>query len=100
MSARTKAPASIFHSPPDSLVNETVRPADVDPMPVVKTDRFESLIEYLRICDFPVPGSPTNSKWHYPLILVLFSTRETPPIKHNKIASFMSFFSKISGQEL
>ena len=100
ISAKTSAPASIIHSPPTSLLNVTVNPAEVDPIPVVNTDRFDNLVAYFKIYDFPVPGSPTKSKWHYPLILVLFSTLETPPIKHNKRANLMSFFSKISGQAL
>lgn len=57
-SARTKAPASRMNSEP-SLKHETVRPADVVPIPVVKTDLYDNDVAYCNSWDFPVPGSPT-----------------------------------------
>jgi hypothetical protein len=47
-SAKTKAPASKMYSEP-SLNAETVSPADVDPIPVVITDLFESIVAALSI---------------------------------------------------
>ena len=60
-SARTSAPASVIKSPL-SLVYEKVRPADVLPIPLVKTARLDSFVAYFKSCDFPVPGSPTINK--------------------------------------
>ena len=57
-SARTRAPASRMKFYP-SLKQETVRPADVEPMPVVLTARVESYVAAFKSWDFPVPGSPT-----------------------------------------
>ena len=39
----------------------TVRPALVDPMPVVMIDLGTNFDTYRSIWDFPVPGSPTIS---------------------------------------
>ena len=61
-SARTRAPASRIQSLP-SLKAETVRPADVVPIPVVNTDRIEIFYAYWRSWDLPVPGSPIISMW-------------------------------------
>lgn len=40
----------------------TVSPAVVEPTPVVKTDRGQTLDAKRRMSDFPVPGSPTNKR--------------------------------------
>jgi hypothetical protein len=69
-SASTRAPASSMYSEP-SLKADTVRPADVDPIPVVMTDLLLSCEIALRIYDFPVPGSPTINKCIVPLIFIL-----------------------------
>ena len=61
-SARTRAPASRIYSEP-SLKQETVRPADVEPIPVVITDLCDISEAYLSIWLLPVPGSPTISTW-------------------------------------
>lgn len=61
-SAKTRAPASKIYSLP-SLNAETVRPADVVPMPVVITDRLESWVAHYKNWLLPVPGSPTISMW-------------------------------------
>lgn len=53
-----------------TITAETVNPAVVDPIPVVKTDLGITLEANLNICDFPVPGSPTSSKCGSDLILV------------------------------
>lgn len=45
-----------------TIMAVTVKPADVDPMPVVKTERGMILEAKCKSCDFPVPGSPTRSK--------------------------------------
>ena len=47
-SAKTSAPASKMYSEP-SLNAETVRPADVEPIPVVMTDRFDNYVAALKI---------------------------------------------------
>ena len=47
-SANTRAPASSMYSEP-SLNAETVSPADVEPIPVVITERFESYVAALSI---------------------------------------------------
>lgn len=39
-----------------------------------------------------LPGSPTISRWHYPLILELFYIPETPPIKQSNKDSLISYF--------
>lgn len=44
------------------MTAETVNPADVVPVPVVKTDLGMTFEANFNICDFPVPGSPTNNK--------------------------------------
>lgn len=59
-SANTKAPASRINSAP-SLKQATVKPADVVPIPVVKTDRCDRWQAYCKSYDLPVPGSPTIS---------------------------------------
>jgi len=46
-SARTNAPASSCHSPP-SRTAVTVKPALVDPIPVVRTERGTTLAAYFR----------------------------------------------------
>ena len=48
-SASTRAPASKCHSPP-SRTADTVRPAFVEPTPVVSTERGASLEAYLSNC--------------------------------------------------
>lgn len=48
----------------------TVKPADVQPMPVVKTDLGIIFEANFSNCDFPVPGSPTKSKCGSALILI------------------------------
>ena len=53
-SARTKAPASRCHCPPSRLA-ATVRPALVEPIPVVRTDRWLILLPYFSSWLFPVP---------------------------------------------
>ena len=67
-SARTSAPASSIHSPfcPPSFTAVHVRPAAVEPIPVVSTERAESFAAYRRTCDLPVPASPTRSMWDSP----------------------------------
>lgn len=57
-SASTNAPASSCHSP-ESRTAVTVRPALVDPIPVVRTDRGTILAAYFRNWDLPVPGINT-----------------------------------------
>lgn len=69
---------------------ETVNPAAVDPTPVVKTDLGTSLEANRSNCDFPVPGSPTRSKWDSALVRT--SPWETsnglPPAKIIAMANF------------
>jgi hypothetical protein len=45
-----------------TLTAETVNPAEVDPTPVVSTDRGQTLDTNRRRWDFPVPGSPTSNR--------------------------------------
>ncbi len=45
---------------------EHEEPALVDPIPAVSTERGVILAAYFRNCDFPVPGSPTSSRWDSP----------------------------------
>lgn len=45
-----------------TIRNAAVKPAAVDPIPVVKTHRGTTLATQRNICDFPVPGSPINNK--------------------------------------
>lgn len=51
----------------------TVKPADVEPIPVVKTDRGTTFDAKCKSCDFPVPGSPTNSKCGCDLAVIVLS---------------------------
>ena len=92
-SARTKAPASNINSFP-SLKQATVRPADVVPIPAVRTDLWERDVAYYKSWDLPVPGSPTISKWIWPRTLKFsFSWYcGTPPIKDKRIPSLTSYF--------
>ena len=53
-SASTNAPASSCHSGP-SLSAVTVRPALVEPTPVVKTDLGTIVAAYFKNCDLAVP---------------------------------------------
>ncbi len=90
-----------------TLTADTVKPAFVDPIPVVTTARGMILLAYFRNCDFPwgldansvntplrppthppthththkpVPGSPTMSMWDSPRMRVPdASVRATPP---------------------
>ena len=66
-SERTNAPASKIQSLP-SLKADTVRPAEVVPMPVVWTERMDTFWAYCRSYDLPVPGSPIINMWIWPLI--------------------------------
>lgn len=88
-SAKTRAPASSCHSPPATyekcevkwetihivtivgfglglklltIAAETVRPADVEPTPVVNTDRGLTAAANLSSWDLAVPGSPTSKR--------------------------------------
>lgn len=65
-----------------TLTAVTVNPALVVPIPVVRTERGLNLQMYLRICDLPAPGSPTNSKCDSPRAFVPdSSTLDTPPAR-------------------
>lgn len=52
-----------------TIVAVTVKPAAVEPTPVVNTALGTILEANLSKCDFPVPGSPTKSKWDSDLVL-------------------------------
>mmetsp|Transcript_12709 Transcript_12709/g.32172 ORF Transcript_12709/g.32172 Transcript_12709/m.32172 type:complete len:217 (-) Transcript_12709:220-870(-) len=82
-SASTSAPASSTHSPEVwSLAAATVSPAEVVPMPVVRTPRGDKAAQYLRSTDFAVPGSPTMRRWDSPRTRVPESSwRGTPPMR-------------------
>jgi hypothetical protein len=54
--------AYTFQSLSLTLTAETVNPAEVDPTPVVSTDRGQTLDTNRRRWDFPVPGSPTSNR--------------------------------------
>lgn len=45
-----------------TIIAVTVSPADVDPIPVVHTDRGITLAACRSNCDLPVPGSPTSNR--------------------------------------
>jgi len=51
-----------FQCLPLTLTAETVNPAEVDPTPVVSTDRGQTLDTNRSRWDFPVPGSPTSKR--------------------------------------
>mmetsp|Transcript_98458 Transcript_98458/g.211049 ORF Transcript_98458/g.211049 Transcript_98458/m.211049 type:complete len:235 (-) Transcript_98458:726-1430(-) len=58
-SARTMAPASRLNSLlPASLIIAAVRPAPLEPRPVVLTASSDTFITKRSICDFPQEGSP------------------------------------------
>lgn len=85
------APASSEYSEDESLTTEAVNPADVDPVPVVKTDLRTNLHAHFSIFDFPVPGSPTiiicdSQRVRVP---VCESIKGTPPIIDNNTANFI-----------
>mmetsp|Transcript_59047 Transcript_59047/g.71080 ORF Transcript_59047/g.71080 Transcript_59047/m.71080 type:complete len:204 (+) Transcript_59047:833-1444(+) len=69
-SANTRAPASKEKSFDPSLTAAAVRPADVVPTPVVRTDRGDRAAANRRNWDLPVPGSPTKRIWDCSLRLV------------------------------
>jgi hypothetical protein len=70
-SASTSAPASSAHSPPVSLTAVTVRPAEVVPIPVVKTLRELILAAYL-------DGSSSTQVSAQPQNLVLPALAQPP----------------------
>ena len=57
-----------------TLTADTVRPALVDPIPVVSTALGITFDAYLRNWDFPVPGSPTRSRCDSPRTRVPLSS--------------------------
>mmetsp|Transcript_91341 Transcript_91341/g.289562 ORF Transcript_91341/g.289562 Transcript_91341/m.289562 type:complete len:330 (-) Transcript_91341:706-1695(-) len=61
-SASTRAPASNTKSGPSRTAAQ-VRPALVQPRPLVRTLLALSSCAACRSCDFPVPGSPSSSRW-------------------------------------
>lgn len=70
---------------------DTVRPAAVEPTPVVKTALGMIFEANLSSCDLPVPGSPTRSKCDSALVLIpeeIVSSNGLPPAKIIAIASF------------
>ena len=64
------------------LTAATVSPALVEPIPVVITDRGDSLLAYFKICDLPVPticyvcvsmsSNTSKSKYSPTMLIVLW----------------------------
>lgn len=72
----------------------TVKPAAVEPTPVVRTDRGTILETKRRSSDLPVPGSPTSNRWdsdlvHTPVNVV--SSTWQPPAKTVAMANFTRY---------
>mmetsp|Transcript_1662 Transcript_1662/g.6607 ORF Transcript_1662/g.6607 Transcript_1662/m.6607 type:complete len:206 (+) Transcript_1662:406-1023(+) len=87
-SARTNAPASSAHSP-DSFVAATVRPAALEPIPVVIIARGATAAAYFKSCDLPMPGSPTRRMCDSPRTRPPLESRlGTPPMSASISASF------------
>mmetsp|Transcript_88816 Transcript_88816/g.198599 ORF Transcript_88816/g.198599 Transcript_88816/m.198599 type:complete len:275 (+) Transcript_88816:975-1799(+) len=61
-SARTRAPASKDQSGPSRTAAQ-VRPAALQPRPLVRTLRPASSWAACSNCDLPVPGSPSKRRW-------------------------------------
>ena len=79
LSPRTRAPASRTKLPvPPSLTTAAVRPAAVEPLPVVMRPLGAVLAAYWRSWLLPVPGSPTRRTLMSPLILTSVSSLVTP----------------------
>ena len=97
-SARTRAPASSIHSPLASLTAVHVSPAAVEPMPVVSTERGDSLAAYRSTCDLPVPASPTSSMCDSPRTFMPDrSVWLTPPRRVSRVASFTKYIPASEG---
>jgi hypothetical protein len=86
-SASTNAPGSSIHAP-FSLVCDTVRPAEVLPIALMKNALSTSYVAACKTTDFPVPGSPINNRCDCPRILVWCETWPTPPSTQSSTPSF------------
>lgn len=71
-------------------------PALVDPIPDVRTERGITLAAYFRNCDFPVPGSPTNSMWHSPVE----GKKKTASRSATTQETFFTFYSVFVGEKI
>mmetsp|Transcript_12685 Transcript_12685/g.38358 ORF Transcript_12685/g.38358 Transcript_12685/m.38358 type:complete len:242 (+) Transcript_12685:600-1325(+) len=100
-SASTSAPASSIHSPPGSRIAVQVSPADVAPMPVVRTERGERRAAWRSSADLPVPASPTSSRCDSPRTrMLLASVCETPPMRVRRRPSLTRYMPASDGHAI
>lgn len=91
LSASTSDPPSSVNSPvTGSLWHPAVRPTELDPLPVVYTQRSNFSVIHFKNCDLPSPGSPMSSTLISPRNLwPPFTTLCTPEKRATANASLM-----------